>query len=825
MRRKLSTLILVFILSGAASAQYVYQTASPDLLAEEISFYLGCNQGHDLRITGFELYLPQGQHVLTIGHVSSGGGPLTTCGTISVYSNGMAAPTVIPMSLDVFVPRYSSTRFFIESPSTIIGVNTQQAMVYSGQLGFTLNSTFAYSNGQIYGADICGRIHYAVEDGAPRGAFTPSFGGSFLNSAPGVTFDIEAHDQDLIVDGFDIKSTFASNSYSLYTTEVVDSHANVAFNPGSWRLLGGAPIQYDYFTSSSFPLPLDFEVVIPRGKRRGFYLVDNLNGHLDTGLLGGATTSLVRGNGDLSIHTGELHVTPFGPATGPGYFNCTVRYRLPAGPTITAAPSGSLSTSFSPSVGTRGIAFDIDASAPLEVGSISGPVRSTGNPFLFDSTNVELWTTVNGASHVGQLGNSSNWKLIGVMPLFFPLGGTTQNFNFSGLGQFVPEGGSRGFYLTTSSATTTFYVESGLATPGVVGTSSALSMTTGTRTTAPFVPGAAGHGVALSLGFSELGRADRGFHENFETANGLQPAAGWLVSREGATTASQGWRFDNPGGRIVDSPMTGKSAIVDANYSGSSNSVSTALYSPRFDASRDLDYELQFDSRFVQGGTDQGFVEVWDGTTWNLITTHVATQSGVTHQSFDIGAAAGGHVDAMIRFRYQGNGNQYWMIDNVGLGVSQRGQRPQLGIGEFDVNYATDPVHGQSVRSGLPGPYTATASVLGQTIFHWEGEPNQPIQLFAGYLNLGNVVLYPQGQLDVGSYDPMTGTFPGIYMLADGTLPDIFNAAFRTSSGGELTVPIFFPPYLSGFTINMQSVIFSSTQNIALTNVVTLSII
>ncbi|MCB9833854.1 MAG: hypothetical protein H6807_15440 [Planctomycetes bacterium] len=74
------------------------------------------------------------------------------------------------------------------------------------------------------------------------------------------------------------------------------------------------------------------------------------------------------------------------------------------------------------------------------------------------------------------------------------------------------------------------------------------------------------------------------------------------------------------------------------------------------------------------------------------------------------------------------------MSDDVGLGISQKGELPGLDLGEFDVDDATDASHAQPVSFGLPVPYEATASVFGQTICHREGEPDRPIQLFAGYI-------------------------------------------------------------------------------------------
>ncbi|MCB9834211.1 MAG: hypothetical protein H6807_17240 [Planctomycetes bacterium] len=827
MWRPLIVLALALIFTGKVSAQYVYQTSFPTGPTNEVNVPLTAGT-QDLRITGFDLYLLPGTYNLWISYIALSGtssGTYSDLGFVTVNSMGFGAPTVIPIGFDVVIPQNQTYVFrFTTVGSAPIGVDTSLSQLNYGQLGLAVGQFQPFVGSAYVNAEFCGRIRYSDQTGGPRSSLQVLYGPP-LNGvlSQGVTFDIEARDRDIILDGISIHAASNVTKIRLFTTEAIDSAANVPLTSSSWRELGDTGA-YATTPGQLHEVPFDLEVVIPKGKRRGFYMVEMVSGALDAYVVLGGGGIYESGNADLSYHSGQLVSGLFGTPSNPGVLNCNLRYRVPGAPTTTAGAFGSLSTSATPTVNGRGIAFDLSAASSVNVQSLSGTVRSTAVLFGSPTTTLELWTTIDGASHQGQLGNPANWRKIGMTTALLPPGGSSAPFVILGTTTQVPAGGSRGFYLTTSAPDSSLMLQSGLASPGILASNGSLSVTTGTVTTSPFAPGAAGHGVTLTVGYQEPGRADLGFRENFESANVVQAPAGWLSSWDGNTSTAQGWRFDNPAGRPTYSPMSGKTAIFDSNWSGPGNPVAGSLQSPRFDASRDLDYELHFQSRFASTGSSQGVVEVWDGTNWNLIASMSPSSATTEHLSFDIGAAAGGSTDAMVRFRYQGNGDLYWMLDDVGLGICQKGQRPQIGIGKFDVNYAKDALHGQPVACGLPGPYVATASIYGQTIFHWEGEPNQPIQLFAGYLNLGNEVLVPQGQLDVGSYDPLTGTFPGIYMLADGTLPDIFNAAFRTSGGGDLTMSIYFPPYLAGFVVNMQSVVYSSIQNIALTNVVTLSI-
>lgn len=160
------------------------------------------------------------------------------------------------------------------------------------------------------------------------------------------------------------------------------------------------------------------------------------------------------------------------------------------------------------------------------------------------------------------------------------------------------------------------------------------------------------------------------FSEDFASATGITPPAGWINNDiEGG---GEVWYFDNPGGRTLNAPITDPAAIFDSDNNGSiSGPENAALESPTFDASAVAGYiMLSFDHYFYDnsqsgGAGGQYYVEVWDGTAWVEVLADNQDTQDPEHTVINITTAANGASDAQVRFRYVGNWDWYWILDNV----------------------------------------------------------------------------------------------------------------------------------------------------------------
>ena len=125
------------------------------------------------------------------------------------------------------------------------------------------------------------------------------------------------------------------------------------------------------------------------------------------------------------------------------------------------------------------------------------------------------------------------------------------------------------------------------------------------------------------------------------------------------------WRFDNPGGRTIDSPLSDPIAIFDSDFTSDDGlAENVALESPAFDASNVVNTTLNFDHRFRAVGSSAYFVEVFDGSTWQTVLSG-SSEVAATSESIDISAFVDGIANAQVRFRWTGDWSWYWLVDNV----------------------------------------------------------------------------------------------------------------------------------------------------------------
>ena len=229
--------------------------------------------------------------------------------------------------------------------------------------------------------------------------------------------------------------------------------------------------------------------------------------------------------------------------------------------------------------------------------------------------------------------------------------------------------------------------------------------------------------LVLALGilsWSATANAQNLLSEDFSTATGTTPPAGW-VNNEIAPNGGL-WVFDNPGGKTINSPMSAPFAGFDSDYLGNDNyAENTALESVAFDASSVTgSVFLSFDQAFNGGAGGKIYVEVFDGTTWVPVLSNVS--GGVTtnpdHQSIDITTALNGASNAQVRFRWVGDWSFYWFIDNISVDVDPVNCDPVSGITLAGVTAITADItwtaggteNDWNIETGAPGfsPGTGT---------------------------------------------------------------------------------------------------------------------
>mgnify|MGYP001019683226 FL=1 len=154
-------------------------------------------------------------------------------------------------------------------------------------------------------------------------------------------------------------------------------------------------------------------------------------------------------------------------------------------------------------------------------------------------------------------------------------------------------------------------------------------------------------------------------NEDFSSASGTTPPTAW--SNNTITgTASDLWRFDNPGNRTIGFPIIGTFAIFDSeNYSSNSGAESAELVSKTLDCSGTNDVLLYFDHYFAGSNGPSGTLQIFDGTNWNIAATYTDSTNGVESKLVNISQWAANVSNAKIKFVWSGNQNNFWAVDNI----------------------------------------------------------------------------------------------------------------------------------------------------------------
>ena len=155
-------------------------------------------------------------------------------------------------------------------------------------------------------------------------------------------------------------------------------------------------------------------------------------------------------------------------------------------------------------------------------------------------------------------------------------------------------------------------------------------------------------------------------NEDFSSATGTTPPAGWTNNE--IAPGGGVWEFDNSGDRTLVLPISDPAAIFDSDHLGNDGIPEEAtLESPSFDASQITDFiYLSFDQSFNQYSASECHVEVWDGSTWQEVYFNDMDLEA-DHQLIDISTAVNYATDAKVRFRYVGDWDFWWIIDNVNV--------------------------------------------------------------------------------------------------------------------------------------------------------------
>lgn len=156
-------------------------------------------------------------------------------------------------------------------------------------------------------------------------------------------------------------------------------------------------------------------------------------------------------------------------------------------------------------------------------------------------------------------------------------------------------------------------------------------------------------------------------NENFATGSGQTPPTGWTNNTLTGNSSFDKWRFNNPGGRSINSPLSSPAAIFDSdNYSSGGGAEDVTLESPAVNTTGSSVIKIKWDQHFQTGFGGSATVEIFDGTTWNQVYFNNSTTSSNT-LDIDVSTHAANKTGVKVRFRWRGNYSWWWIVDNVQL--------------------------------------------------------------------------------------------------------------------------------------------------------------
>jgi hypothetical protein len=159
------------------------------------------------------------------------------------------------------------------------------------------------------------------------------------------------------------------------------------------------------------------------------------------------------------------------------------------------------------------------------------------------------------------------------------------------------------------------------------------------------------------------------FPYNQDFSTGLIPDRWSIIDNQGN---GQIWKFDNPGGRIINTTTgTNGFAIIDSDEYGYGNSQKSDLISPPFDFSEVADsnivVEFEYDYKECCGSSATFSFSIDNGSTWVLVKSFTDGASDVEIFYEDLTLELAGKSNVFFKWSYSGSNSYYWAIDDVNI--------------------------------------------------------------------------------------------------------------------------------------------------------------
>jgi hypothetical protein len=181
--------------------------------------------------------------------------------------------------------------------------------------------------------------------------------------------------------------------------------------------------------------------------------------------------------------------------------------------------------------------------------------------------------------------------------------------------------------------------------------------------------------LLMALVFSSSLMFGQVLSEDFE--GGLSLPAGWTNNE--IAPGGGVWGFASGGEAVGYNPpntiyyddglLFGNYALFDSDGLGpDGNAEEAALESPSFDVSGATNVILSFNHFFTAGYGGQGFVEVFDGTSWVQVASYSGADQAASSfglEEINVSTEIGGVANAQVRFRWVGDYSWGWAVDNI----------------------------------------------------------------------------------------------------------------------------------------------------------------
>tara|TARA_R110002111_G_scaffold208530_1_gene272642 strand:- start:9993 stop:11627 length:1635 start_codon:yes stop_codon:yes gene_type:complete len=162
--------------------------------------------------------------------------------------------------------------------------------------------------------------------------------------------------------------------------------------------------------------------------------------------------------------------------------------------------------------------------------------------------------------------------------------------------------------------------------------------------------------------------------EDFES--GLTLPTGW--TNNDIAAGGEIWTFATGGDAVGytspntiyydDAFLVGNYAILDSDGYGGAIAEDAALESPAFDVSGATNVILSFNHFFTAGYGGEGYVEVYNGTTWVQVAYYTGAEqvdSSFGLEEIDVSTELSSVANAQVRFRWVGDYSWGWAVDNI----------------------------------------------------------------------------------------------------------------------------------------------------------------